>query len=1360
MKRRIWLAMAMMVATAWAGAQNPATNGSFEELDDEGRPLDWFAVGHDVRVTTDAVHGDYAIHMIRDAAGIEHGPETGLNRGWREDSGTQGAMLDELKGAIRFRYKAPRAEPGATMDFFVIAMSGEAREFAGFPRIGYRIPENHVGDGLWHEGLVAYDLTDAPFPAKFIQIAPRLTGTGESELILDDVRWVESAGSAVAFNDFRIWELTPAQADLCDVSVLVRNIGDEVYDGNVTLDPGRLGLGAEDNPAVRVRIAPGRVQRIEWRLTGERRHGDRLTIEAQGSVLPAQSSLTLAADIVDAWLETERLILWEGAETRVDLVLENIGNAAAPLLSLRVDTPANLELVDPAIDSTGWLTVDEPIAPGRLSRFSFTVRALDQASAIPLDVAWRAVARKRGAISDTVPILDEGIERVRLVSGVQPPAYGDIPADAARIAAETFEIVFPRNRFGYGVGWIYEKPAGRIVGALPWLIDGEGLPGDDAAGRYAQSFEQSDTSPARSLVFDGFAGLPGARVRLSAVKDADADHIDGQTLRYVVEYPVHEEFGAGDRLTGPTILAGEGSDASRREALFPGLEWLVGEETSSSAMDIDREHPHRLRWRPHPNMVTVPLMAVLRERTCLALLWDATAPWHDGRAPAGWRPDQSGIDRPSPTFASPDRFVCQTRADHMSLSVPMQPPSGSDESILPAGWTVAETGAERIELESLILVKPESTTVLDGVRAWFDAYGAAAPLPPPRSAGDADEVDDEAWTEPPREAWIRELEWSMQAYLETLWDPERKTWETFVGGPEQLKHDVTGQFMRDLMIVARLTDDEDLRRRLEDRIAEVRTAWPDRQPAGMDQGFYFGRPVPWLVGHAQSAASLIRAQGDEGGWTFQPHVAAEGVFKNMDYRKLGHAGEEGIGLTARHATTMLRAARITGNEELRAAGLEALDYMRRFRVPRASQVWEVIAHAPDILAAAEASQAYLEGYKLTGDQAHLELAVYWLQTGLPFIYQWHVEEFRFMRYATIPIFGSTWGFVSWFGQPVQWNGLSWAHAAMDLAPYDDSYAWRRMAIGILVSAMYQQSEGDEPRQDGRNDFALWPDAISTLDATKSGWVFSPMQLVDHTLRVMGYQPWPRVHRVELDGGRHCALMACGRFEDVAFADGELSLNLVAPAPLSTRMLIVGIEEPDQVEIEAQPLARRDLLPAGETGWSWNAGYALVELAPGQTGRLAIRLATTGARASQIMPVRAERIAFDFDASSQGWLATNDCSLGQVADGILPVKITGRDPYIVRANLWVDGDAVSRLRLRMATQNVVGGQVFWATQDDPTLTEPRSITFAVEDDGEMHEYVIEVGRHAMWAGQRITMLRLDPIVGMGPVKVELDYLRGE
>ena len=106
---------------------------------------------------------------------------------------------------------------------------------------------------------------------------------------------------------------------------------------------------------------------------------------------------------------------------------------------------------------------------------------------------------------------------------------------------------------------------------------------------------------------------------------------------------------------GPMLYA-----LDRDEAVFPGLEWLVDDEVSSSTLDIAEGHPHQVRYVVHPNMVTIPAVGIHGQRGTVGLLWDVHQKW-DGQR-----------DRPSVVFASPDRFENQ-RSHLVGLFLPSVP---------------------------------------------------------------------------------------------------------------------------------------------------------------------------------------------------------------------------------------------------------------------------------------------------------------------------------------------------------------------------------------------------------------------------------------------------------------------------------------------------------------------------------------------------------------------------------------------------------------------------------------------------------------------------------------------------------------
>lgn len=270
--------------------------------------------------------------------------------------------------------------------------------------------------------------------------------------------------------------------------------------------------------------------------------------------------------------------------------------------------------------------------------------------------------------------------------------------------------------------------------------------------------------------------------------------------------------------------------------------------------------------------------------------------------------------------------------------------------------------------------------------------------------------------------------------------------------------------------------------------------------------FVTGRAGEWLQHRRNQARGLIKQQGPDGGFRY------DGPFGR------GHWENTASGVCARPAYVLLETARLTGDKEALAAGLKALEFLKRFGEPRGAQTWEVPLHTPDILASAYGVWACVLGYELTGDRAHLAEARRWALSGVPFTYLW--GRYPVMCYATIPVFGATHWTGSWFGLPVQWCGGVYAYALTRLAPYDDTLDWNHLARGILVSA--QQQQYPEGRQAG-----LLPDSFALKAQRRQPADINPCALVSLEMALDG----------KLDG------LA------VATADGR---RVVAPFPVTIR----------------------------------------------------------------------------------------------------------------------------------------------------------------------------------------------------------------
>ncbi len=207
--------------------------------------------------------------------------------------------------------------------------------------------------------------------------------------------------------------------------------------------------------------------------------------------------------------------------------------------------------------------------------------------------------------------------------------------------------------------------------------------------------------------------------------------------------------------------------------------------------------------------------------------------------------------------------------------------------------------------------------------------------------------------------------------------------------------------------------------------------------------FVSGRAKQWLELRRREVRGAIAAQKADGSFRYKG-----------DYQR-GHFEDTASGYCARPATTLLECARLTGDDEALQAGLKALEFMKRFQVPRGAQTWELSLHTPDVLASAYLVWAYVRGYELTGRAEYLAEARRWALSGIPFVYLW--GRYPTMLYTTPPVYGATnYRSPNWIGLPVQWCGGVYAYALTLLAAHDATVDWRHLARGIYVAAQQVQ----------------------------------------------------------------------------------------------------------------------------------------------------------------------------------------------------------------------------------------------------------------------------------------------------------------
>ncbi len=511
---------------------------------------------------------------------------------------------------------------------------------------------------------------------------------------------------------------------------------------------------------------------------------------------------------------------------------------------------------------------------------------------------------------------------------------------------------------------------------------------------------------------------------------------------------------------GPMLHAGCGRNPEKKTAaLFPGLEFLEGEERSSSARDAAPPFDNRLV--PHPYKITVPVMAVEIQKSVVGIIWNPLDTW-DGEN-----------QMLSAIFASPNWY--QHQKNHaFGLFLPTVP-KWVQENKTEATTPYPLAPARPLSIKSQIIVNGNAS-ILDAVTHWTDAYGTPEPLEPPRS-------DEE------------ELLLSRHGFMHTTWDENTRKSRHCVDWAAYNEPGFGTLLWYDYLA----TKEEQVKERALEIAQNTITESGKEGLAARGSCHILRWEFPFYIGNIDAALTYMQAetqqqigaQEPDGSWRWQP--------TDPKTTSLGKAGEAVLGTCAESALLLLKHARITGNTASREAGLKALEFMKQFSVPRGAQMWECPMYQPDVLAAAHAVGAHIEAYELTRKKEYLKRATYWAETGLPFLYHWHLPDRPGMRFASIPVFGTSFYTHSWFGVPVQWNGLVLAYYLQRLNQHTKDERWAQTAEGITVSAMYQQWEEGERK-------GAYPDGFYGFCTEGKGPHLNPEDIMVNIYTLRGLDP--------------------------------------------------------------------------------------------------------------------------------------------------------------------------------------------------------------------------------------------------------------
>jgi hypothetical protein len=1198
-----------------------------------------------------------------------------------------------LRGGIDFWYKAVSAD-SAQLHVYAIPMGAEGIENTDAPRATFGVPQEHIGDGQWHHARLKYDFTKNA-QAKDVHFAARIVGRA-GELLLDDFAYVPQVGPILRVGKMRLDEDASRPGLRGTLRVAVENAGDVPFDEalvTVALPPGVKAVP----PEIRLRrFAPDAKDRVEFTLEGARVESAVLRAVARGGESQATGTLPIRPALEIRNFGPVSPVARCGQPLRIECVLSNPGTVILRRPTATFQLPGG-----PVVRQA------EQLPPGQSLVLSAEFLPPTQSPDVMLGVR---------ATADGVPPTPDAQSHLVVGAATELPlASGKLRAVAtghcAVLENEHVRLAFRRNAFGFGPGelLVSTKSGWQCVAWLPRLSRLAVRPesGQDREHILAAAAPpQAESAGQATLRFEATCPDAACRVRARFALGAGERTV-------AAEYELIADR-ALQLLTfeGPLLYA-----LQREEAILPGLEWLVDDELSSDSLDIAAEHSDRLRYIVHPNMITIPAIGIRTPHGTVGLLWDVHQKWDGVR------------DRPCAVFASPDRFENQ-RGHVAGLLLPTVPEFLAPNTRRAVKPSVVEAG-KTLRLECQLLADAAGQDALAAIDHWVQRFGLPSPAPLPRGSYPA------------------EVQFAMRGYLESLWVPEKREWWTTKGGGGMSQLGRPPQFVADLLAGELLSPDPAVRQRCRQRAEEVvaligGAARLDAQRFPGRADLRFADPGP--------PAELLAARAGDGTWRFDADLKAGFPFTGLDYRELGPDEAVEVGTCARKAFEVLRFARIAGDREAYQQMLPTLERMEQFRVPRAAQVWEVPVHTPDVLAAADAVDAYLEAYQFSGDRRWLQAAATWARRGLPFIYLWNDPDKPFLVGASIPVMGATWYQGSWFGRPVQWNGLRYADALLKLAEHDRSYAWRQIAEAVVHSAI-QQEDNDGPNT------ALWPDNFSAIDCQKCPWVFSPQMIMSSMLRLLGRDDEPRTVILGT-GEQRLHVSATARLAAASWDGSQLRFQATFPAAEQGVVLVANVGRPAGVLLDGKPIAERpDVEGGAEPGWRYDDAHAYLAIRIARDATTAVRVEGARFRTVPRIPALRTAIDFTFRDSLGGWQPMHQVQDLTLNDGSLAGRIVGGDPYLGRRMLRVRGDDCPVVRIKMRLTAGQGGQLYWSTTDAPGFAEERVLNFGVQADGRMHEYRLEPGRHPGWSGQTITALRLDPGNGAASAEFAVEFVRG-
>lgn len=635
--------------------------------------------------------------------------------------------------------------------------------------------------------------------------------------------------------------------------------------------------------------------------------------------------------------------------------------------------------------------------------------------------------------------------------GELKPQVVELPGDALRVRSGEVEVVHHPQRWNEVV----------------WYVAGKRMGGTD---------------PAEVVGYLGGGGsleldLRGGRVEVEAgdggfgvvLRVSDRDGVEWELARSFrgvaggVEVDCRVRVNRQRRvshLPWLTLWAGLGSfGVEKSQAILPGVEYLAGEPSSNELAVRGRAARRRMVER---HKLCFPMMAVAGGGVWGSVSWQ-----------------ESGVEVAA-LFDSPDR-VFKTEAHLMGLWTPAVGSARFESELEVYEATILEPGQEY-----------GCRVVLSGGRG--DSMAAAV----------ANYIEHEGLVELPefKPGFEGAVELLAAGWLDSKLR-EGVRWRHALWG-ESFGPVLAEDAALYMMWLAAHSGSSGLRERLQQAVAESLAALPEGR-SGINNTISHVKPLASALIYG-SPEVVVKGAESEGLRLAERLRDGRDIYKagKVDYAvTLG--SDNCNGFTAMAMENLLECATRTGRAEVRAGALVAYNKMvanYAGEVPRGAQPWEMPLQTPDIVAAGRLVRCGVLAYMLSGNEKYIEEARYWAWCGASMVYLRPPVDGEIGVYATIGVIGATnWEAPIWIGQPVQWCGLVYRSALVELSRIDRKHGelWNKIASGITLSGLQMCFPLDDPK--GR--CGLLPDFVYLVPQQCDGPAINPGTLQAHLAEAYG-----------------------------------------------------------------------------------------------------------------------------------------------------------------------------------------------------------------------------------------------------------------